>query len=147
MAPPLGRLLIAGPSVGPQATVVWLARLAAAAVFAIFGVAKFTDHAAEVASFESYGLPAPDAFVYAIGVLEIGGAVLLAVGLLTRLAALMLAGDMIAALIIAGIGEGELISLTIAPALLMVMLFVLKAGPGSHALDHRLAAARRMPEA
>jgi putative oxidoreductase len=114
--------------------------LAAAVVFISFGVGKFSAHASEVASFRSYGLPSPDVFVYAIGVVELVGGVLLAAGLLTRLAAVALAGDMIGAVAVSGIGEGEVVpSLTLAPVLLIAMLFVLRVGPGSPSLDERLA--------
>ena len=109
------------------------------AVFVVFGIGKFSDHSHEVASFEAYGLPAPDAFVYLVGVLEIVGGLLLIAGLLTRLVALALAGNMAGAIVASGIGEGEVWpSLTLAPLLLAAMLFLLWAGPGKRALDGRL---------
>jgi putative oxidoreductase len=114
-----------------------VARVAAAAVFIAFGVAKFTNHESEAASFETYGLPEPGAFAYAIGVLEIGGGLLLLIGLLTRLTALALAGDMVGAIVVSGIKEGEIISLTLAPALLVVMVLLLRFGPGRPAVDSR----------
>ena len=120
----------------------WL-RWASASVFALFGVAKFTAHASEVSSFRSYGLPAPDAFVYAIGALEIVGALLLAAGLLTRLAAAALAGDMLAAIVVSGLAKGEVLSLTLAPALLVAMIVVCWIGPGHPALDTRLLGGAR----
>jgi putative oxidoreductase len=131
-------ILAAGPASDPPGTLAWILRLASGAVFLVFGLGKFTDHRSEVNSFESYGLPSPDAFVYAIGVIEIVGALLLFAGIATRLAALILAGNMVGAIIASGFGEGEVISLTLAPALLIAMVFVLWMGPGSHALDHRL---------
>jgi putative oxidoreductase len=123
----------------PQAAVAALvARVAGGVVFVVFGVGKFTSHASEVASFREYGLPAPEAFVYVIGVVEIVGGLLLIVGLATRPAALVLAGDMVAAIALSGIARGEIISLTVAPAQLAVCLFLLWTGPGAMALDHRL---------
>lgn len=105
-------------------------RWASGAIFLVFGIGKFSDHAHEVASFESYGLPSPDAVVYLIGVLEIVGGALLIAGLLTRLVALALAGNMVGAIVFSGIGEGEVLpSLTLAPALLAAMLFLLWVGP------------------
>jgi putative oxidoreductase len=124
---------------GRSAVVVAVARVAAAVVFVVFGIGKFSAHAAEVASFEDYGLPSPDAFVYGVGVLELAGGLLLLVGLLTRPAALALAGDMIGAIVVSGIGESELVSLTLAPAELVVMLALLWTGPGAAAIDPRLA--------
>ena len=106
-------------------------RWSAGAVFVVFGIGKFTDHAHEVASFETYGLPSPDAFVYLVGVLETVGGLLLIAGLLTRLVALALAGNMVGAIVVSGIGEGEVFpSLTLAPLLLAAMLFLLWVGPG-----------------
>ena len=116
-------------------------RWAAAIVFVAFGAAKFVNHTSELVSFRQYGLPLPDAFVYAIGVLELAGGLLLASGVLVRLAALALAGDMVGAIAVSGIGRGEDISLTLAPALLVAMIFLIGFGerrgsPG----DHRRAA-------
>ena len=106
--------------------VIRLLRVAAGIVFVVFGAGKFTQHQTEVDSFRTYGLPEPDAFVYAIGVLEIAGGLMLIAGLLVWLAALALAGNMVGAIAVSGIGEGEVVpSLTVAPALLAVMIALL----------------------
>ena len=131
-------LLVAGPTRGPRAIAALAARVVGGGVFAAFGLGKFTQHASEVASFEDYGLPAPDAFVYAIGVVEVVGGLLLVLGLLTRPAALVLAGDMVAAIIVSGVALGEAVSLTVAPAELAVCLYLLWTGPGILALDRLL---------
>jgi putative oxidoreductase len=132
--------VIASPA---RAKAAVLARLGGGAVFLAFGAAKFASHTSEVASFRTYGLPAPDAFVYAIGVVELAGGALLLVGLATRLAGLLLSGDMAGAIILSGIGRGEMISLTLAPALLVTMLFLAWGGPGRLALDSRVKARSR----
>ncbi len=111
------------------------ARIAAGLVFLGFGIAKFANHSVEVDSFETYGLPAPDAFVYVIGTIELIGGLMLIAGAGTRLAALVLAGDMVGAIAVSGIKEGEPVSLTLAPLLLAVMIVVLWAGPGRPALS------------
>jgi putative oxidoreductase len=104
-----------------------LLRVAAGVVFVVFGIGKFSQHETEVDSFRTYGLPEPDAFVYAIGVLEIAGGLMLIAGFLVWLAALALAGDMVGAIVVSGIGEGEVVpSLTLAPALLVAMLVLLR---------------------
>lgn len=121
-------------------TLPGVVRLVAGVVFIVFGIGKFSRHAAEVDSFDSYGLPAPDAFVYAVGVLEVVGGLLLVAGLATRLVALLLAANMVGAIVVSGIGEGEVISLTLAPALLIAMLYLIYAGAGSHSLDSRRSA-------
>lgn len=106
-------------------------------VFLGFGIAKFVNHASEVDSFRTYGLPAPDAFVYAIGTIEVAGGLLLIAGLSARLAALALAGDMVGAIAVSGIKEGEPISLTLAPVLLVIIIAVFWAGPGRWSLSRR----------
>lgn len=131
-------LLFGGPTTGLLRWAALVARVVAGVIFFVFGLDKFTNHAHEVESFANYGLPEPDLFVYAIGVLEIGGGLLLIFGLLTRLAALMLAGDMIGAIVVSGIGEGEQVSLTLAPALLVTMLFLAWIGSGPYAFDRAL---------
>ena len=114
-------------------------RWAAAAVFLTFGAGKFANHASELASFRHYAVPAPSVLVYAIGVLEIVGGLLLAGGLLVRPAALALAADMVGAIVISGIARGENVSLTLAPALLVAMVFLIWAGAGSWSIDRRRA--------
>ncbi len=136
----LREVLVAGPRTGRRATIALGARLGAGVVFVVFGIGKFTSHASEVDSFRTYGLPWPDAFVYAIGALELLGGALLIAGLATRLAALALAGDMVGAIVVSGILQGEAISLTLAPAQLAAMLYLLWTGPGCWALDRRLPA-------
>jgi putative oxidoreductase len=111
--------------------VLLLVRLLSGGVFVAFGVGKFANHGSELASFKTYGLPAPEVFVAAIGVVELLGGALLIAGLLTRPAALALAGDMIGAIVVSGIANGELISLTLAPAELIVMLVLIRTGPGA----------------
>jgi putative oxidoreductase len=116
-----------------------LTRWAAGIIFLVFGVAKFSDHAAELASFRHYPLPAPEAFVYLAGVIEIGGGLLLIMGLLTRLAALALAADMTGAIVVSGLARGELISLTLAPLLLVAMISLIRVGGGPWSLDRQIA--------
>lgn len=109
-------------------------RLLSGGVFVVFGIGKFVNHASELASFKAYGLPAPEAFVVVIGVIEVVGGLLLMTGVLTRPAALVLAGDMIGAIVLSGIVKGELISLTLAPTLLVVMIVLVWVGPGPFSL-------------
>jgi putative oxidoreductase len=118
---------------------VALTRWAAGIIFLIFGVAKFSDHAAELASFRHYPLPAPEVFVYLVGVVEVGGGLLLIVGLLTRLAALALAADMIGAIVVSGLARGEVVSLTLAPLLRVAMISLIRLGAGCWSVDSRIA--------
>jgi putative oxidoreductase len=110
-------------------------RVASGCVFIGFGLGKFRHHERELASFDSYGLPFPSEFVYAIGVTELVFGTLLVLGLGTRLAALALAGDMLGAIVTAGRVEGGAINLGLAPALLVAMVILLWTGPGIWSLD------------
>jgi uncharacterized membrane protein YphA (DoxX/SURF4 family) len=100
-------------------------RLAPAVVFLIFGADEFVNHARNVRSFAAYGLPAPSAFSYGIGTLEIVGAVALVSGIALLPAAIALAGDMVGAIVVSGIVLGEFVSLTLAPAMLVAMLVLI----------------------
>jgi uncharacterized membrane protein YphA (DoxX/SURF4 family) len=100
-----------------------LSRLAAL-VFLGFGLAKFVNHGTEVDSFRDYDLPSPDAFVYAIGAIEVIGGALLLLGIGLRFAVPVLAADMVGAIVVSGIAKGEPISLTLAPALLIILVLV-----------------------
>jgi putative oxidoreductase len=88
------------------------------------------------------GLPWPSLFTDAIGALELLGGILLIAGLVTRVLALLLAGDMIGAVVLSGLVRGETISLTLAPVLLVTMLGLLVLGPGRLSLDAKLLARR-----
>jgi putative oxidoreductase len=117
-------------------------RLLSGGVFVVFGAGKFVNHASELASFKTYGLPAADVFVVVIGVVEVVGGALLIAGLFTRPAALVLAGDMVGAIVVSGIARGELISLTLAPIELVLMLVLLFTGPGAYAVAGNPSAGR-----
>jgi putative oxidoreductase len=104
-------------------------------VFLLFGAGKFVNHASEASSFRTYGLPWPNVFTDVIGVLELVGGALLAVGLATRAVAVLLAGDMIGAIVVSGLLRGETVSLTLAPALLVAMVALVVLGPGRLSLD------------
>lgn len=91
-------------------------------MFVVFGAGKFVNHSSELASFRTYGLPAPAVFVVVIGVIELVGGALLIANRLVKPAAMVLAADMVGAIIVSGIARGELVSLTVAPAELVVMV-------------------------
>ena len=115
--------------------VLLVVRLLSGGVFVVFGAGKFVNHGSELASFKTYGLPAAEAFVVVIGLIELVGGLLLMTGVLTRPAALVLAGDMIGAIVVSGLAKGELISLTLAPAELVAMLVLMRMGPGRYVID------------
>lgn len=121
----------------PAGWPLFAVRVVSGVIFIVFGLGKFVDHASETHSFRGYGLPAPAVFTVVIGVLELVGGVLVLTGLLTRLAALLLAGDMVGAIITSGLMHGERISLTLAPALLVAMTALALFGPGQCSMDAR----------
>jgi putative oxidoreductase len=102
-----------------------LLRLPAGVVFVGFGAGKFINHGSELASFKSYGLPVPELFVIVIGLIELVGGVLLIAGRLVRPVALVLAADMVGAIVVSGLARGEIISLTLAPIELIAMVLLL----------------------
>lgn len=105
-------------------------RLLSGLVFAIAGVPKFAMHSWETGHFRTYGLPFPAAFVYMIGAIEILGGIALLAGIGVRPVALLLGAVMVGAIVTSGIGQGEWIpSLTLAPALLAAMVYLLWSWP------------------
>jgi putative oxidoreductase len=102
------------------------ARLGAGIVFVVFGIGKFVNHESELASFRTYGIPAAELAIYAVGALELLGGFALIADRAVRLAALVLAANMVVAIGVSGIGQGEVVpSLTLAPVLLAVLVALL----------------------
>lgn len=123
-----------------------LVRVVTGAMFVGISTGKFLDHAQESADFDRYGVPAPEVTTYLVGTLELACGALLVIGLLTRPAALLLAANMVGAIVTAGRVEGGSFNLGVAPAMLVAMLFLVWAGPGRLALDEtRLIPAGRAP--
>lgn len=108
-------------------------------VFIPAGLVKFAFHHWELHAFEEFGLPSPFALELLAGVLEtVGGALLIARRLVVPISVLLCA-TMLVAIGASGIGHGDVIpSLTLAPALLLALVFLLlralrpSTRPGSH---------------
>lgn len=95
-------------------------------IFIFAGLVKFVFHSWELKAFRAFGLPWPSALELFAGVLEVAGGVLLTIRTLMVPAALFLAVTMVVAIVASGIGHGDVIpSLTLAPALLVAMVFLL----------------------
>lgn len=106
-------------------------------IFVPAGLVKFVFHGWELHAFRTFGLPWPAALEIVAGVLETVGGVLLILRLLVVPVALLLAVTMVVAIAASGIGHGDVIpSLTLAPALLVALVFLLARAlrPLRHAL-------------
>ena len=97
----------------------------AGVIFIVAGLVKFVFHHWELHAFQSFGLPWPSALEIFAGALEIVGGVMLTLRRWVAPAAALLSATMIVAIGSSGIGHGDVIpSLTLAPALLIAMLYL-----------------------
>lgn len=115
-------------------------------VFCFAGLVKFAFHHWELHAFRSFGLPWPSAMEIAAGVVETVGGVLLVARRGVVPVTVVLAVTMLVAIIASGIGHGDVIpSLTLAPALLLAVMYLLAvAMPPSHIADtYRSGRSRR----
>jgi putative oxidoreductase len=150
----------------PDATI--LIRVATGVVFLSEGIQKFLyPDALGVGRFAKIGIPAPEVTAPFVGVVETVGGVLLLAGLLTRLAALSLAIDMVVAIastkvpILIG-GGYFLFAKPSLPktgfwsmlheartdfSMLLCTTFLFIVGAGSRSLDSMLLRAKSRPEA
>ena len=101
----------------------------AGVIFVVAGLVKFVFHHWELNAFRSFGLPWPSVLEILAGVLEMIGGVLLALRRWVIPTATVLAFTMVVAILASGIEHGDVIpSLTLAPALLIAMLYLIAAG-------------------
>ncbi len=108
-----------------SATITTVVRIVAGAFFIIASIGKFTKHAHEVEEFERFGVPIPEVSVYVAGIVELLGGLALVLGKATRIAALLLAANMVGAIATAGRVDGGPFHLGVAPALLLAMVYLL----------------------
>ena len=95
-------------------------------IFIFAGLVKFVFHHWELSAFRSFGLPWPWALEIFAGVMETVGGILLVMRRLIAPVAVLLAVTMIVAIVSSGIGNGDVIpSLTLAPALLLAIVYLL----------------------
>ncbi|MGI8428973.1 MAG: DoxX family membrane protein [Solirubrobacteraceae bacterium] len=98
----------------------------AGVLFILAGLVKFVFHHWELHAFREFGLPWPSAMEIVAGVVEIAGGALLMLRLLLLPVAAILGATMVVAIVASGVGHGDVIpSLTLAPALLAAMVFLL----------------------
>ncbi|WP_051580080.1 DoxX family protein [Pseudonocardia acaciae] len=123
---------------GRAAAVGTVVRVLSAVVFAPAALAKFVDLDMATRGMAGFGYPATPLLPLALGVLEMGGALLLLVGLGTRLVAFGLGLVMIGATVANVRFFPEMTPLTV--VLFVFMAYLLWAGPGALAVDNRLRA-------
>jgi len=128
---------------GRAAAAVATIRILVGLFFIVASLPKFPftgeAHAHEVSEFVRFGFPPSELLVGLVGIVELASGVLLVLGLGTRLAAAALAVVMIGAISTAGVLVGGWFHLGVAPAMFVVMVVLLYAGPGAAAIDKRFA--------
>ena len=101
-------------------------------IFVVAGLVKFVFHHWELHAFRSFGLPWPSGLEIFAGILEMAGGLMLMLRRYVVPAAVLLAVTMVAAIGSSGIGHGDVIpSLTLAPVLLVAMIYLIARGLGS----------------
>lgn len=113
-------------------------RLTLAAILLYYGVPKFTTYANFVGLFTKWGIPAPSVSVVVNGLVEVGGGVLLLLGLFTRLAAILLAVNFVIAILVVHLPNGFATSkggFAWPLLILAATLALLFGGPGRYSLD------------
>ena len=115
--------------------------IAGLSVAFLHGIGKLPPQEGFVGMVGGMGLPAPGLFAWLAGLAEFGGGLLLAVGLLTRPVAFVLAVHFIIVVMMAHagdpIGDRELPLLFLGTAILLLL-----AGPGRYSVDGALAGRR-----
>lgn len=115
-----------------------LLRLALAAILLYYGLPKFTQYATFVGLFTKWGLPAPAVSVILNGIVEVGGGVLVLLGLFTRPAAVALGFNFVIAILYVNLPNGFATAKggfawpMLVLAAVLTLLFV---GPGRFSLD------------
>jgi uncharacterized membrane protein YphA (DoxX/SURF4 family) len=123
----VNRLVVAVPDARVEKdTSATRVAVVAGVIFFFAGLVKFVFHHWELNAFRSFGLPFPSTLEIFAGVLETVGGILLALRRYVAPVAALLSITMLVAIGVSGIGHGDVIpSLTLAPALLIAMLYLL----------------------
>ncbi len=132
-----------------------LIRLLVGAVFLSEGIQKFlSPDPLGVGRFAKIGIPAPEILAPFVGIIEIGGGILLLVGLATRLAAIPLIIDMLVAILATKVpilARQDFWAMAHEArtdwSMLLGSLFLLIVGAGPWSIDARLSRPTRAPGA
>lgn len=124
-------------------------RVALATVFIAHGGQKLfvMGLAGVTAGFTQMGVPMPAVTAPLVALVEFGGGIALVLGLLTRLAALGIAIDMLGAMFLVHLKNGFFLPTGYEFALLLCLLAVvlIVTGAGSYSLDARIGGRERQP--
>ncbi len=119
-----------------------IVRILVGLFFLVPAMTKFVAHDEQTALFAHWGFPVPGAVVIAVGVLELVAGTLLVLGVAMPLPALVLALDMMGALVTAGVVDGG--QYLVLPAVLLVLLgFVLSQWGGAYQRGAPLSSVQR----
>jgi putative oxidoreductase len=127
----------------PTSVAVLAVRIVSGAFLVGVGIGKFTDHASELADFRHYGVPVPHLAVPLAGVIEIVGGICVLLGALTRPAAVLVALNLLGALLTAGVTDGGTFHLVVGPVVMTAMLVLVLTGAPAPSIDARAIRHRR----
>jgi putative oxidoreductase len=123
-----------------------LLRLAVGAIFIAHGAQKVFVYGfgGVSSSFGQMGIPMPGITGPLVAIVELAGGVLLVIGLLTRLAAIALAVDMLGAMFLVHLAGGFFLpaGIEFTLALLGACLAIAIMGPGAMSIDHGISGRR-----
>ncbi len=111
-------------------------RLVAGLTLISVSLSKFTRHEDLVEAFIRYGIPFPDQSVYLAGTIEGLGGLLLVLGLFTRIAAVVVAGNMAVAVLTGGRIDVDFYHTGLGSLLFAAAVFLFWSGPGRWAIDN-----------
>jgi putative oxidoreductase len=140
-------LFSAAPIAGRPGLGLAILRVVVGIIFVAHGAQKFFQFGIPgvVSGFAQMGIPMPGIVAPLIAGLELGGGALLILGLLTPLVALLLAADMLGAILLVHLRAGFFLpnGYEFALILLAACLTLALAGPGTAAVDNALFERRR----
>ena len=105
------------------------------------GIGKMPPSEGFVGVVAEIGFPSPVAFAWAAGIIELAGGLLLAIGLLTRPAAILIAITMLVAAVLGESGN-PFVERERALLFAVIAIYFVLAGPGRYSVDGWFAARR-----
>lgn len=123
-------------------------RLAVGIPLVVSGVGKVLNAGPKAKGIDAFaeflttlGIPMPGVFAWVIGLIELVGGLMLLIGLLSRLAALLVATDMLVAMVLVHLPNGYPVTdggVELTLTLLLLGLALMLSGPGKLSAEHAL---------